>query len=186
MTRILILLASLVLANSAHAEKWLCGTSSFHSSTAWCGTGREEFLSNGGRYKQYFFILEETAIEDGNSSRVTFREVDGEIAFDGTVCDKHKDDVGCASGSHFLGFDKQELTFSYVRHPKVWIKTGSFIGNWESSERRLSVWGKCASFDSQTPNSFFDEPKNMVRLVGFTPSVTEVYRRHIYSLDMGD
>ena len=33
MTRILILLASFVLANSAHAEIWLCGTSSLHSST---------------------------------------------------------------------------------------------------------------------------------------------------------
>ena len=104
-----------LLSSVAQADKWLCGTSSWWpAGPGWiCGTDREENPER--RYRQYFFILDETRKYEDELSRITFREVDGRVAFNGDVCsDTTETELGCYNESHY---------FSYLRKAKIIRKT---------------------------------------------------------------
>ena len=147
-----------LLTGVAQADKWLCGTSSNspYGRGFSCGVDAEE--SRGKRFRQYFFVLDETGKDEDGLSRVLFREVGGKVAFNGDVCmDSSETELGCYNDSHYFSFDRKFLDFHYWRNP--------------NTRNSLKVSGRCAPFEDHEPNSYFDFTRAME--FKMTPRVSE-------------
>ena len=143
MKLIYIFLTLFLLCGVANADKWLCGTSSWWpAGPGWiCGTERAENPER--RYRQYFFVLDETRKDEDELSRVVFREVDGKVAFNGDVCsDTTETELGCYNDSHYFSFYRKFQEFHYWRNPHT---KDSFRAS-----------GICAPFEDHVADSYFD------------------------------
>ena len=151
MKHIYTFLCLFLLSGAVQADKWLCGTS-------WkmpfglgfeCGVDAEENF--GKRFRQYFFILNENVkIEDG-LSRITFREVDGKVVFDGDLCkDSTETELGCYNDSHYFSFYRKFQNFHYWRNPHT--------------KDSFKVSGICAPFEDHVASSYFDYPTMEFRM----------------------
>ena len=132
-----------LLSGVAQADKWLCGTSSNspYGRGFSCGVDAEE--SRGKRFRQYFFVLDETGKDEDGLSRVLFREVGGNVAFSGDVCiDSTETELGCYNDSHYFSFFRKTHIFQYWRNP--------------NTKNSFRVLGRCAPFEDHVANSYFD------------------------------
>ena len=175
MTFIYRFLSLFLLCGVANADKWLCGTSSWWpAGPGWiCGTERAENPER--RYRQYFFILDETRKDEDELSRVVFREVGGKVAFNGDVCsDTTETELGCYNDSHYFSFFRKTHIFQYWRNP--------------NTKDSFRVSGRCAPFEDHVASSYFDFRGAMI--IGMhTPSVSAAlqdnfpswYDRHLAS-----
>ena len=166
MKQIYIVLCLSLLSGVAHADKWLCGTSSWWpAGPGWiCGTDRAENPER--RYRQYFFILDETRKDEDGLSRITFREVDGKVAFNGDVCsDTTEAELGCYNDSHYFSFFRKTHIFHYWRYPHT--------------KDSFRVSGRCALFEDYVANSYFDHKKALI--IGMTPKVSQALKDTIVS-----
>ena len=103
-----------LLSGVAHADKWLCGTPELKTTAVICGTYPGTWWDDD--FKQYFYILDETAKNEDGSGKVMFREVGGKVAFDGDVCrDSTETELSCRVNAHYLSFDKTDYSFYYWR-----------------------------------------------------------------------
>ena len=136
-----------LLSGVANADKWLCGTSSKWPVRGFtCGVDMEE--SRGRRYKQYFFVLDETVKNEDGLSRIMFREVDGKVEFNGDICvDSTETELGCYKDSHYFSFYRKYHDFHYWRDPHT--------------KDSFKVSGICAPFENHEPNSYFDFTRAM-------------------------
>ena len=99
-----------LLSGVAHADKWLCGTPELKTTAVICGTYPGTWWDDD--FKQYFYILDETAKNEDGSGKVMFREVGGKVAFDGDVCrDSTETELSCRVNAHYLSFDKTDYSF---------------------------------------------------------------------------
>ena len=143
MKHIYIFLCLFLLSGVVHADKWLCGTSSKMPARGFsCGVDWEENFGKR-RYRQYLFILDEIVNNEDGLSRVMFREVDGNVVFNGDVCmDSTETELGCYNDSHYFSFYRKYHDFHYRRNPHT---KDSFRAS-----------GICTPFENQVANSYFD------------------------------
>ena len=95
-------------------NKWLCGTPELKTTAVICGTYPGTWWDDD--FKQYFYILDETAKNEDGSGKVMFREVGGKVVFDGDVCrDSIETELSCRVNAHYLSFDKTDYSFYYWR-----------------------------------------------------------------------
>ena len=130
-----------LLSGVAHADKWLCGTPELKTTAVICGTYPGTWWDDD--FKQYFYILDETAKNEDGSGKVMFREVGGKVAFDGDVCrDSTETELSCHVNSHYLSFDKTDYSFYYWRD--------------REAERDFRVSGICTPFVNHETYSNLD------------------------------
>ena len=175
MKLIYIFLSLFLLCGVAQADKWLCGTSSWWpAGPGWiCGTERAENPER--RYRQYFFVLDETRKDKDGLSRVVFREVGGKVAFNGDVCsDSTETELSCHVNGHHLSFDRTNYSFDYWHDFDYWLrkeakraenqsKSNVVVVDISKSEsfgrgnkRYLEVSGICTPFVNHETNSNLD------------------------------
>ena len=155
-----------LLSSVAQADKWLCGTSSNspYGRGFSCGVDAEE--SRGKRFRQYFFVLDETGKDEDGLSRVLFREVGGKVAFNGDVCsDTTETELGCYNDSHYFSFFRKTHIFHYWRSPRT--------------KDSFRVSGRCAPFEDHVANSYFDDKKAL--MIVMTPKVSQALQDTIVS-----
>ena len=112
MKHICTFLCLFLLSGVAHADKWLCGTSKEKTSYFICGTYLDAYSDDS--FRQYFYILDETAKNEDGSGRVMLREVGGKVAFNGDVCsDSTETELSCDVNGHHLSFDRTNYSFDY-------------------------------------------------------------------------
>ncbi len=94
MKYIYALICLLLLSSVAHADKWLCGIPKSHTYLFICGTYPNAHPDDW--FRQYIYILDETAKNEDGSGRVMLREVGGKVAFNGDVCsDSTETELSC-------------------------------------------------------------------------------------------
>ena len=175
MKHIYTFLCLFLLSGVANADKWLCGTSSKWPAFGFtCGVDWEENFGKR-RYSQYLFILDEIVNNEDGLSRVMFREVDGNVVFNGDVCiDSTETELGCYNDSHYFSFFRKTHIFQYWRNP--------------NTKDSFQVSGRCAPFEDHVASSYFDFRGAMI--IGMhTPRVSEAlqdnfpswYDRHLAS-----
>ena len=187
MKQIYIVLCLSLLSGVAHADKWLCGTSSWWpAGPGWiCGTDLAENPER--RYSQYFFVLDETRKDEDGLSRVMFREVGGKVAFNGDICsDSTETELSCDVNGHHLSFDRTNYSFDYWHDFDYWLrkeakraenqsksnvvvvdvsKSGSFG---RGDKRYLEVSGVCTPFVNHETNSNLDfnyDPETIIQML---------------------
>ena len=153
-----------LLSGVAHADKWLCGTSKEKTSYFICGTYLDAYSDDS--FRQYFYILDETAKNEDGSGKVMFREVGGKVAFDGDVCrDSTETELSCHVNSHYLSFDKTDYSFYYWRdreatsaenQSKSNVVVVDISRNRFTAKRDFRVSGICTSFVNHETNSNLD------------------------------
>ena len=171
---IALVLSLLFLSGIAHADKWLCGTAKEKTSYFICGTHLNAYSDD--RFRQYFYILDETAKNEDGSGRVMLREVGGKVAFNGDVCsDSTETELSCDVNGHHLSFDRTNYSFDYWHDFDYWprkeakragnqsksnvvvvdlSKSGSFAKG--GNKRYLEVSGVCTPFVNHETNSNLD------------------------------
>ena len=163
-----------LLSGVAHADKWLCGTSKEKTSNFICGTYLNAYSDDS--FRQYFYILDETAKNEDGSGRVMLREVGGKVAFNGDICsDSTETELSCDVNGHHLSFDRTNYSFDYWHDFDYWLrkeakraenqsksnvvvvdisKSGSFAKG--GNKRYLEVSGVCTPFVNHETNSNLD------------------------------
>ena len=163
----------LLLSGVAHADKWLCGTSKEKTSYFICGTYLNAYSDDS--FRQYFYILDETAKNEDGSGRVMLREVGGKVAFNGAICsDSTETELSCDVNGHHLSFDRTNYSFDYWHDFDYWLrKEAKRAGNQSKSnvvvvdvsrsgsfgrgdKRYLEVSGVCTPFVNHETNSNLD------------------------------
>ena len=110
-----------LLSGVAHADKWLCGTSKEKTSYFICGTYLDAYSDDS--FRQYFYILDETAKNEDGSGRVMLREVGGKVAFNGAICsDSTETELSCDVNGHHLSFDRTNYSFDYWHDFDYWLR----------------------------------------------------------------
>ena len=163
-----------LLSGVAHADKWLCGTSKEKTSYFICGTYLNAYSDDS--FRQYFYILDETAKNEDGSGRVMLREVGGKVAFNGAICsDSTETELSCDVNGHHLSFDRTNYSFDYWHDFDYWLRkeakraenqsksnvvvvdvssSGSFAKG--GNKRYLEVSGVCTPFVNHETNSNMD------------------------------
>ncbi len=162
-----------LLSGVAHADKWLCGTSKEKTSYFICGTYLNAYSDD--RFRQYIYILDETAKNEDGSGRVMLREVGGKVAFNSDVCsDSTETELSCHVNGHHLSFDRTNYSFDYWHDFDYWLrKEAKRVENQSKSnvvvvdisksrsfgrgdKRYLEVSGVCTPFVNHETNSNLD------------------------------
>ena len=172
-----------LLSGVAHADKWLCGTSKEQTSNVICGTYLNAYSDDS--FRQYFYILDETAKNEDGSGRVMLREVGGKVAFNGDICsDSTETELSCDVNGHHLSFDRTNYSFDYWHDFDYWLrKEAKRAGNQSKSnvvvvdvsksgsfgrgdKRYLEVSGVCTPFVNHETNSNLDfnyDPETIIQ-----------------------
>ena len=107
-----------LLSSVANADKWLCGTDKAKTYYFICGTYPNAHPDDW--FRQYIYILDETAKNEDVSGRVMLREVGGKVAFNGDVCrDSTETELSCYINSHRFSFDRTNYSFDYWHDRKA-------------------------------------------------------------------
>ena len=163
-----------LLSGVAQADKWLCGTAKAKTYYFICGNYPSTYPDDW--FRQYFYILDETAKNEDGSGRVMLREVGGKVAFNGDVCsDSTETELSCDVNGHHLSFDRTNYSFDYWHDFDYWLrkeakraenqsksnvvvvdisKSGSFGKG--GNRRYLDVSGICTPFVNHETNSNLD------------------------------
>ena len=169
----IFLIGGVLSSGVTHADKWLCGTSKEKTSNFICGTYLNAYSDD--RFRQYFYILDETAKNEDGSGTVMLREVGGKVAFNGDICsDSTETELSCHVNGHHLSFDRTNYSFDYWHDFDYWLrkeakraenqsksnvvvvdvsKSGSFG---RGDKRYLEVSGVCTPFVNHETNSNLD------------------------------
>ena len=183
---IALVLSLLFLSGIAHADKWLCGTSKEKTSYFICGTYLDAYSDDS--FRQYFYILDETAKNEDGSGRVMLREVGGKVAFNGDICsDSTETELSCHVNGHHLSFDRTNYSFDYWHDFDYWFhkeakraenqsksnvvvvdvsRSGSFAKG--GDKRYLEVSGVCTPFVNHETNSNLDfnyDPETIIQML---------------------
>ena len=155
-----------LLSGVAHADKWLCGTSKEKISYFICGTYLNAYSDDS--FRQYFYILDETAKNEDGSGKVMFREVGGKVAFNGDVCRDSTDaELSCRVNAHHLSFDRTNYSFDYwhdkeAKRAENQLKSNVVVvdmdisRSWSFAKRYFHVSGVCTPFVNHETNSNLD------------------------------
>ena len=167
-----------LLSGVAHADKWLCGTSKEKTSYFICGTYLNAYSDDS--FRQYFYILDETAKNEDGSGTVMLREVGGKVTFDGDVCrDSTETELSCRVNAHYLSFDKTDYSFYYWRDREattaenqsksnVVVVDISRSGSFSFAKRYFHVSGVCTPFVNHETNSNMDfnyDPETIMQML---------------------
>ena len=174
-----------LLSGVVQADKWLCGTAKAKTSYFICGTYLNAYSDDS--FRQYFYILDETAKNEDGSGRVMLREVGGKVAFNGDICsDSTETELSCHVNGHHLSFDRTNYSFDYWHDFDYWLrKEAKRAGNQSKSnvvvvdvsrsgsfgrgdKRYLEVSGVCTPFVNHETNSNMDfdyDPETIVQML---------------------